>query len=136
VARHSGGSSLSFTIKDSGERREFAGGMVRDTSEGKVDWLNLRWGPLYRRIAEHLTKGRLKYPDPQPGVPNWTLAEGREEALRAKQSAARHFEQWLRGDTDEDHAAAVAFNVNLFEFLREKDPTIPPGFGTQAGLGG
>lgn len=125
---------VDFEIKDSGERQQFAGGMVRDTSEGKIDWLNLSFGPLYRRIAEHLTRGRVKYPDPQPGVPNWTLAAGREEALRAKQSAARHFDQWLNGDTDEDHAAATAFNMNLFEYLREKDPTIPAGFGTQAGL--
>ena len=123
-----------FTIKDSGARQEFGGGMVRDTQEGKIDWLNLRFGPLYRRIAAHLTKGREKYPDPEPGVPNWTLAEGREEALRAKQSAARHFEAWLNGETDEDHAAAVPFNINLFEYIRERDPSISPGFGTGAVL--
>lgn len=123
-----------FAIKDSGARQEFGGGMVRDTTEGKIDWLNLRFGPLFRRVAEHLTKGRTKYPDPQPGVPNWTLAEGREEALRAKSSAARHFEQWLQGDLDEDHASAVVFNMNLFEYCREKDPTIPAGFGTGGAL--
>lgn len=123
-----------FAIKDSGQRQEFSGGMVRDTTEGKIDWLNLRFGPLYRRVAEHLTKGRIKYPDPAPGVPNWTLAEGREEALRAKQSAARHFEQWLQGELDEDHASAVVFNMNLFEYLREKDPSIPAGFGTAGAL--
>jgi len=123
-----------FAIKDSGARQEFSGGMVRDTQEGKIDWLNLRFGPLYRRIAEHLTKGRLKYPDPELGVPNWTLARGREEALRAKQSAARHFEAWLNGETDEDHAAAVPFNINLFEYIRERDPSISPGFGTGAVL--
>ena len=120
-----------FTIKDSGERREFSSGMVRDTDEGKIDWLNLRWGPLYRRIAAHLTKGRKKYPDPEPGVPNWTLAQGSAEALRAKQSAARHFESWLNGELDEDHAAGTVFNMNLFEFIREKDPSIPASFGTQ-----
>lgn len=125
---------MTFEIKDSGERQEFSGGMVRDTTEGKIDWLNLRFGPLYRRIAEHLTKGREKYPDPLPGVPNWTLAEGEEEALRAKSSAARHFEQWLNGDVDEDHAAAVVFNMNLFEYVREKDPSITPGFGTAGAL--
>lgn len=125
---------MEFEIKDSGARQQFSGGMMRDTAEGKIDWLNLRFGPLYRRIAEHLTKGRIKYPDPAPGVPNWTLAEGREEALRAKQSAARHFEQWLQGDLDEDHAAAVAFNMNLFEFIREKDPSIPAGLGTGGAL--
>lgn len=109
-----------FTIKDSGARAEFSGGMVRDTTEGKIDYLNVRFGPMFRRWAAHLTKGREKYPDPEIGVPNWTLAEGREELERARQSAARHFEQWLGGERDEDHAAAVFFNINLAEYVREK----------------
>ena len=111
-----------FEIKDSGERQEFAGGMVRDTTEGKIDFLNVRFGPMLKRWAAHLTKGREKYPDPEPGVPNWTLAEGVEELLRARSSAARHFEQWLAGDTDEDHAAAIYFNINLAEYVKEKLP--------------
>lgn len=109
-----------FTIKDSGARQEFAGGMVRDTTEGKIDFLNVRFGPMLRRWAAHLTKGRTKYPDPEPGVPNWTLAEGQEEYLRAKASAARHFEQWLSGEQDEDHASAVFFNINLAEYVLDK----------------
>lgn len=123
-----------FEIKDSGQRQEFAGGMVRDTTEGKVNFLNVRIGPMLRRWAEHLTKGRQKYPDPEPGVPNWTLAEGVEEFLRAKESAARHFEQWLAGDRDEDHAAAVFFNINLAEYVLDKaynhGAEIDPGAGS------
>lgn len=130
------GTVTEFIIRDSGERQQFSGGMVRDTQDGKIDWLNLRFGPLYRRVAAHLTRGREKYPDPEPGMPNWTLARGPAEALRAKQSAARHFEAWLSGETDEDHAAGVVFNINLFEYVRELDPSIPPGFGTGAGLPG
>lgn len=114
-----------FEIKDSGARQEFAGGMVRDTTEGKIDYLNVRFGPMLRRWASHLTKGRVKYPDPQPGVPNWTLAEGHEEYLRARASAARHFEQWLAGDQDEDHAAAVYFNINLAEYVLDKAGRLP-----------
>ena len=38
-----------YTIKDSGKRAEFEGGMVRDTEEGKLDWSNLRVGPNCRR---------------------------------------------------------------------------------------
>lgn len=115
-----GGSSLSFEIKDSGKRQEFAGGMVRDTTEGKVDFTNLLHGPMFRRAAVHMTKGREKYPDPEPGVPNWTLAEGQEEYQRARQSALRHLIQWLDGDVDEDHAAAVYFNINLAEYVKDK----------------
>lgn len=109
-----------FDIKDSGERKEFASGMVRDTSTGKIDFLSCRWGPMFKRWNAHLTKGRTKYPDPEPGVPNWTLGNGREEYMRAKQSAARHFEAWLDGETDEDHAAGVFFNVNLAEYVKNK----------------
>jgi hypothetical protein len=94
--------------------------MVRDTTEDKIDYLNVRFGPMLKRWAAHLTKGRLKYPDPQPGVPNWTLASGEEELQRARQSAARHFEQWLAGDQDEDHAAAVYFNINLAEYVKDQ----------------
>lgn len=106
-----------FTIKDSGARQEFAGGMVRDTTEGKTDYLNILLGPMLDRWATHATKGRQKYPDPEPGVPNWTLAAGREELVRAQDSALRHMIQWLRGDLDEDHAAAVLFNINLAEYV-------------------
>lgn len=109
-----------FTIKDSGARQEFDGGMVRDTTEGKTNFLNVRIGPMLARWAEHLTKGRQKYPDPEPGVPNWTLAEGVSEFLRAKESAARHFEAWLAGERDEDHAAGVFFNINLAEYVLQK----------------
>ena len=120
-----------FTIKDSGARQEFAGGMVRDTTEGKADYTNILHGPMLDRWAEHTTKGRQKYPDPEPGVPNWTLAAGVEEFERAKQSALRHMIQWLRGDRDEDHAAAVYFNINLAEYVRARLPqptlTAPPG---------
>lgn len=93
---------------------------MRDTAEGKIDFLNVRFGPMFKRWAAHLTKGRAKYPDPVPGTPNWTLAEGVEEYLRARQSAARHFEQLLANERDEDHAAAVFFNINLMEYVREK----------------
>lgn len=122
-----------FAIKDSGTRQEFAGGMVRDTTEGKTNFLNVRFGPMLRRWAEHLTKGRDKYPDPTPGVPNWTLASGVEEYLRAKESAARHFEQWLAGDRDEDHAAGVFFNINLAEYVLGKMDATDPGLGAVVG---
>ena len=120
-----------FEIKDSGERAAFSSGMVRDTTEGKVNYLNVRFGPMLRRWAEHLTRGRLKYPDVEPGVPNWTLANGIEEYLRAKESAARHFEAWLVGERDEDHAAGVFFNISLAEYVLEKDPTLPIHLGAR-----
>jgi hypothetical protein len=109
-----------FVIKDSGKREVFSGGMVRDTTEGKIDWWRVRIGPMLRRWAVHLTKGNDKYPDVKPMTPNWTLAEGEAEMLRFKASADRHFAQWFNGDTDEDHAAAVIFNINGYEYVKEK----------------
>jgi len=109
-----------FVVKDSGQRQEFASGMVRDVVTDKVDFELVFNGPMLARWADHLTKGARKYPDVRPGVPNWTLAEGEAELVRARKSAARHFVQWLRGDTDEDHAAAVYFNINLAEYVKDR----------------
>jgi hypothetical protein len=91
--------------------------MVRDTAAGKVDFRRVLDGPMLDRWAAHLSKGAVKYPDVGPGVPNWTLAAGPAELDRFKQSAFRHFLQWLRGDVDEDHAAAVFFNINGAEYV-------------------
>lgn len=112
-----------FTIKDSGKREQFTSGMVRDTAAGKFNFLKVFDGPMLMRWAIHLTKGAVKYPDVKPGVANWTLAEGEAEYQRARESAARHFFQYMRGDRDEDHAAAVFFNINLAEYVREKMET-------------
>lgn len=120
-----------YTIKDSGARQEFAGGMVRDTQEGKADYVSMRLGPMFKRWAAHLTAGRAKYPDVEVGVPNWTLAAGLEEYERARASAARHFEAWLAGERDEDHAAGVFFNINLAEYVLDRlyPGTAPVGDG-------
>ncbi len=102
-------------IKDSGKREEFTSGMVRDTTEGKTDYLLTRDGPMYQRWAIHLTNGAKKY-----DKRNWMKGAGSPELERAKESAARHFEQWLSGETDEDHAAATFFNINQVEYLKAK----------------
>lgn len=109
-----------FTVKDSGKRQHFDGGMQRDTQDGKLDIWRVYVGPLVERLAAHLTKGATKYPDVTPGVPNWTLAAGTDEMARFRASAARHFWQWFRGDQDEDHFAATVFNMNGYEATKGK----------------
>lgn len=104
-----------YTLKDSGTRQSFDSGMVRDTTDGKIDYSLVLDGPLFERYAAHLTKGAVKYE-----VRNWMKAAGQEELDRFRSSAFRHFLQWYRGDTDEDHMAAVVFNLNGAEFVREK----------------
>lgn len=114
-----------FGIKDSGKRAQFESGMVRDTQEGKLDYWRVFIGPMIRRWADHVTKGAVKYPDVNIGVPNWTLAAGEAELHRFKASAIRHLVQWLEGNVDEDHAAAVIFNINGAEYVKEKMASTP-----------
>jgi hypothetical protein len=104
-----------FTVKDSGQREQFASGMVRDVATDKVDYSLALDGPMFERLAVHLTKGAKKY-----SKRNWMQANGQTELDRFKESAIRHFVQWVRGDRDEDHAAAVLFNINGYEHVKEK----------------
>jgi len=108
-------------IKDSGKRQEYKSGMVRDIQDGKANFfLLLPKGMPYEeqlltRCGYHLTNGAKKYSER-----NWELAEGPEELERFKASAFRHFVQWIAGEEDEDHAAAVVFNINAAEYLKWK----------------
>lgn len=112
---------MSFEIKDSGTRQEFESGMVRDTTEGKVEYDRLFDGPMADRWAAHLTKAAIeKYHDDPDGTPNWMKANGAAELRRFRKSAIRHFRQWLRGDVDEDHASAVYFNINGAEYVKAR----------------
>jgi hypothetical protein len=104
-----------FVIKDSGKREQYKGGMVRDTTEGKIDYTLALDGPMFKRFAIHLTKGAVKY-----SKRNWMKARGSEELERFRESALRHFLQWYWDDVDEDHAAAIWFNVNCAEYVKEK----------------
>lgn len=104
-----------FVIKDSGKREQFESGMVRDTTGDKIDYMLVLDGPMFERWAVHLTNGAKKY-----AKRNWMKAAGDEELNRFKESALRHFIQWLHGDRDEDHAAAIIFNINGVEYVKEK----------------
>ena len=110
---------MTYEVKDSGERQQFDSGMVRDTGD-KPRYLRILAGPMAQRWAEHLHKGSKKYADIAPGVANWTLAEGEAELQRFRESALDHMVKWLQGWTDEDHAAAVFFNINGAEYVKEK----------------
>ena len=104
---------MSFIVKDSGKRIKFAGGMVRDVTDDKIDYTLILDGPMIKRFAAHLTKGAVKY-----SKRNWMKAKGSEELERFKESALRHFLQWFWSEEDEDHAAAVYFNINCAEYVK------------------
>jgi hypothetical protein len=108
-----------FTTKDSGARAEFSNGGVRDTQDGKprfdlvlpknvpyLDQMLTRWAALMGRGAE-------KYTDR-----NWEQFADETALERAYSSAIRHLMQWANGETDEDHAAAVFFNVMVAEYVK------------------
>lgn len=103
-----------FETKDSGERKVYETGMQRDTDKNKPRF-DLVWKPLLWRWAELMARGAEKY-----GANNWQKAATQEELDRFKASAERHMQQWLRGDTDEDHCAAVIFNLGGAELCKEK----------------
>jgi hypothetical protein len=109
-----------YVVKDSGKREEFDGGMVRDVEEGKTDYTLVLDGPMFDRWAAHMTKGAVKY-----AARNWMKASGKAEHARFKRSALRHFLQWYRGQLDEDHAAAVLFNINGAEYVADQFEASP-----------
>ena len=114
--------AAAYVTKDSGQRAEFASGMVRDLEEGKArfDLLMPEGVPydaqLLTRFAALLGRGAAKYT-----ARNWEQASGAEELDRFRSSAFRHFVQWFTGDSpEEDHAAAVMFNLLGAETVRYK----------------
>lgn len=114
---------MDFQTKDSGQRQEFSSGMVRDvqTNKPRYDLLDM---PLLKRWAELMGRGAVKY-----GENNWKKAAGEEELKRFKASALRHIFQWFNGDIDEDHAAAVCFNLAGAEMVKAKLDAQPKGDG-------
>jgi len=108
-----------FETKDSGKRQDYASGMVRDLQDGKPDFylvtpkdMPYDLQPL-TRWAGLMTRGKEKY-----GSRNWEKANSIEELERFKSSAFRHFMQWVSGEEDEDHMAAVFFNLNCAEYVK------------------
>ena len=103
-----------FETKDSGQREQYASGMVRDVTDGKTKWHLIASGPMLQRWAELMTRGAEKYDDD-----NWMHANSLDEYTRFRQSAYRHFMQWYMGHDDEDHGAAVIFNINGAEYTKD-----------------
>lgn len=105
-----------YETKDSGARAQFESGMQRDTEDGKPRFdlllpLDVPYEDQFlTRVAALLGRGAVKYESR-----NWEQADSQAELDRMKSSAYRHFMQWITGETDEDHAAAVVFNLLAHE---------------------
>lgn len=91
-----------FATRSSGRQDSWDSGTVRDTSENKPRYDLIPPEPL-RRLAMLYYRGGQLY-----GDHNW--AKG-APCSRFLASAQRHLEQARAGDRDEDHWAAVIWNI-------------------------
>lgn len=92
-------------IKDSGQRREFSTGAVRDLGDpqnpkGRMDLLP--WAAIME-VSKHSAAGAAKYGEHNVdlGIPTHSLCD----------SAARHLAKYLDGWQDEPHLLAAAWNL-------------------------
>lgn len=108
-----GGSMKKYETKDSGERKVYTSGLHRDAGE-KPLYTEVYY-PLVKRHAELMMRGAIKY-----DRGNWKKAHTAEDLQRFKDSLLRHIYQYLMGDTDEDHLAAVLFNAHGCAMIDDK----------------
>ncbi|MFA5395524.1 MAG: dATP/dGTP diphosphohydrolase domain-containing protein [Methanogenium sp.] len=98
-------------LQDSGEREQYVdGSAIREpeTGKGRYDLIS----PIaLHRLAVHYERGTKKYADRnwEKGIP----------LSRLLSSAARHLNKLIAGMEDEDHAAAVAWNIFAFIHIKE-----------------
>ena len=97
-------------LQDSGDRREFATGAVRDMAEGKGRYDLLPWEAIHE-VALHCEQGALKYGERncERGIPIHSLID----------SALRHLSLYMQGQDDEPHLRAAAWNI-LFALWTER----------------
>lgn len=90
------------SIKDSGDRTEFATGAVRDMHEGKGRMDLLPWAAIME-VSKHCENGAKKYGEHNvdKGIPTHSLCD----------SAARHLAKYLDDWDDEPHLVAAAWNL-------------------------
>lgn len=92
-------------VKDSGARRDFDTGSVRDVRTGKGRY-DLLPPVAIKRLAQHFENGAVKY-----GDKNWELGQPLSGFL---DSGLRHGFNLLDLQVDEDHAAAAVWNFVAF----------------------
>lgn len=89
-------------IKDSGTRREFSTGAVRDMAEGKGRMDLLPWAAIME-VSKHCENGAKKYGphNVDKGINTSSLCD----------SASRHLAKYFDGWGDEPHLLAAAWNL-------------------------
>ena len=102
-------------IKDSGNRREFQTGAVRDMAEGKGR-MDLLPHSAIIEISKHCENGAKKYGEYnwQRGIPTHCYID----------SAVRHYLKYLRGDADEPHDRAFVWNIICCIWTCKNEPNL------------
>ncbi len=105
--------NLEQMIKDSGNRREFETGAVRDIQDGKGRYDLIPWEAIHE-LALHCEQGAIKYGERncEKGIPVHSLID----------SAIRHLSCYLRGMKDEPHLRAALWNVAFAIWMEKKKP--------------
>jgi hypothetical protein len=93
---------IDLKVKDSGERKVYESGAMRDNNVGKGR-MDLLPPEAILRLSRWYESGALKYKDH-----NWETGMNISRYLDA---AIRHLFKYMAGCADEDHLAAVAWNV-------------------------
>lgn len=117
ACEHLGGKvdSEAPTIKDSGSRREFETGALRDCAEGKGRMDLLPWAAIME-VSKHCENGAKKYGEHNvdKGIPTHSLLD----------SAARHLAKHFDGWTDEPHLLSAAWNLLWAVEMELKHPEL------------
>lgn len=102
-------------LKDSGDRRAFGTGAVRDMQEGKGR-CDLLPACALIRLSKHYEAGARKYAERnwENGIPVSVMID----------SGFRHLLKYLDGQTDEDHLTAAAWNILGAMWMEEKHPEL------------
>ena len=100
-------------IEDSGERRKFESGAVRDIQEGKGRMDLLPMCALIR-VSKHFEDGARKYAERnwEQGIPMHCYMD----------SALRHIAKYMDGYADEDHLCAAAWNLLCAMWTEDRRP--------------
>lgn len=100
-------------IKDSGNRRVFNTGAVRDMAEGKGRYDLIPWEAIHE-LALHCERGAIKYGERncEKGIPIHSLID----------SAIRHLSCYMRGMQDEQHLSAALWNIAFAIWTEQKHP--------------
>lgn len=107
-----------FEVKVPDQRQEFSTGAHRGGHKGQGRYDLIPWD-MMERFAIHLEKGAEKH-----GDRNWERGMPLSSAI---DSALHHLFVYLKGDREEDHLAAVIFNMCVairVEALARENPSL------------